>query len=72
MCSAALSTYTVQRSTCAHTVCGGDPVGWVSGLQNGDHKVHTRIHKEYHSVCPLVGIGTLPTHLTQASVPLPQ
>jgi hypothetical protein len=26
------------------------------------HKV--RIYKEYHSVCPLVGIGTLPTHLS--------
>ncbi len=25
--------------------------------------------KEYHSVCPLVGIGTLPTPLSSASVP---
>jgi hypothetical protein len=33
------------------------------------HKV--RIYKEYHSVCPLVGIGTLPTPLSPASVPLP-
>jgi hypothetical protein len=33
------------------------------------HKV--RIFKEYHSVCPLVGIGTLPTPLSPASVPLP-
>ncbi len=33
------------------------------------HKV--RINKEYHSVCPLVGIGTLPTPLSPASVPLP-
>jgi hypothetical protein len=33
------------------------------------HKVHT--YKEYHSVCPLVGVGTLPTPLSQASVPLP-
>jgi hypothetical protein len=33
------------------------------------HKV--RIHKEYHSVCTLVGIGTLPTPLSPASVPLP-
>ncbi len=35
------------------------------------HKV--RIYKEYHSVhcvCPLVGIGTLPTPLLPASVPL--
>jgi hypothetical protein len=28
-------------------------------------------HKEYHSVCPLVRIGTLPTPLSPASVPLP-
>ncbi len=27
------------------------------------HKVH--IYMEYHSVCPLVGIGTLPTLLCQ-------
>jgi hypothetical protein len=33
------------------------------------HKVHTYI--EYHSVCPLVGIGTLPPPLSPASVPLP-
>ncbi len=33
------------------------------------HKVHTFI--EYHSVCPLVGIGTLPPPLSPASVPLP-
>ncbi len=32
------------------------------------HKVRT--YKEYHSVCPLVGIGTLPTPLSPASVPL--
>jgi hypothetical protein len=33
------------------------------------HKVRT--FKEYHSVCPLVGIGTLPTPLSPVSVPLP-
>ncbi len=33
------------------------------------HKVH--LYKEYHSVCPLVGIWTLPTPLSPASVPLP-
>ena len=33
------------------------------------HKVH--IYKEYHSVCPLVGTGTLPPPLSPASVPLP-
>jgi hypothetical protein len=33
------------------------------------HKVH--IYKEYHSVCPLAGIGTLPPPLSPASVPLP-
>jgi hypothetical protein len=32
-------------------------------------KVH--LHKEYNSVCPLVGIGTLPTPLSPVSVPLP-
>jgi hypothetical protein len=36
----------------------------------GGHKVC--IYKEYHSVCPLVGIGTLPTPLSPASVPSPQ
>ena len=29
------------------------------------------IFTEYHSVCPLVGIGTLPPPLSLASVPLP-
>ncbi len=29
------------------------------------------IYKEYHSVCPLVGIGTLQPPLSPASVPLP-
>ncbi len=33
------------------------------------HKLNT--YKEYHSVCPLVGIGTLPPPLSPASVPLP-
>jgi hypothetical protein len=33
------------------------------------HKV--RIYKEYHSVCPLVRIGTPPTPLSPATVPLP-
>ncbi len=33
------------------------------------HKVH--IYKEYHSGCPLVGTGTIPTPHPQASVPLP-
>jgi hypothetical protein len=33
------------------------------------HKV--LIYKEYHSVRPLVGIGTLPTPLSPATVPLP-
>jgi hypothetical protein len=30
------------------------------------------LYKEYHSVCPLVGIGTLPTPLLPASVFLPR
>jgi hypothetical protein len=29
------------------------------------------IYKEYHSVCSIVGIGTLPPPLSPASVPLP-
>jgi hypothetical protein len=29
-------------------------------VQNVHHKVH--IYLEYHSVCPLVGIGTPPPH----------
>ncbi len=33
------------------------------------HKVD--IYKEYCSLCPLVGIGTLPTPLSPASKPLP-
>ncbi len=33
------------------------------------HKV--RKYKGYHSVCPFVGIGTLPTPLSPAIVPLP-
>ncbi len=33
------------------------------------HKVHTYI--EYHSVCPLVGIGTLPPPLSTERLPLP-
>jgi len=33
------------------------------------HKVHS--YTEYHSVCPLVGIGTLLPPLSPASVPLP-
>jgi hypothetical protein len=37
-----------------------------------DVYLKVRIYKEYHSVCPLVGIGTLPTPLSPASVPLPQ
>jgi hypothetical protein len=37
--------------------------------QECHHKV--RMYKEYQSVCPLVGIGTLPTPLSQACVPLP-
>jgi hypothetical protein len=36
------------------------------------HKVRILyICKEYHSVCPLVGIGTLTTPLSPASVPRP-
>ncbi len=29
------------------------------------------IYKEYYSVCPLIAVGTLPTPLLPASVPLP-
>jgi hypothetical protein len=38
-------------------------------IYSTEHKVH--IYIEYHSVCPLVGIGTLPPPLSPASVPLP-
>jgi hypothetical protein len=42
----------------------------VRGISNNlHHKV--RIYKEYHSVCPLVGIGTLPTPLPPARMPPP-
>jgi hypothetical protein len=39
------------------------------GRQRENHKV--LIYLEHHSVCPLVGIGTPPTPLPQASVPSP-
>jgi hypothetical protein len=39
----------------------------LTGFHAQDHKV--LIYKEYHSVCPLVGIGTLPIPLSPASVP---
>ncbi len=46
-------------------------IGWfLVGIDNTvGHKVHT--YQEYHSVCPLVGIGTLPPPISPASVPLP-
>ncbi len=34
-----------------------------------NHKV--QLYTEYHSVCPLAGIGTLPAPLSPASVRLP-
>jgi hypothetical protein len=37
------------------------------GMEARDHKV--LIYIEHHSVCPLVGIGTLPPPLSPASVP---
>jgi hypothetical protein len=41
---------------------------WHVGVVDpAQHKV--RIYKEYHSVCPLGGIGTIPTPLSPASVP---
>jgi hypothetical protein len=48
-------------------VCSVPTVSSVTDVSN--HKV--RICKEYHSVCPLAGIGTLPTPFSPASVPLP-
>jgi hypothetical protein len=36
----------------------------------GKHKVH--LYKDYHRVCPVVGIGTFPPPLSPASVPLPR
>jgi hypothetical protein len=41
-----------------------------SSLPCVQHKIH--IYTEYHSVCPLVGIWTLPSPLSPASVPLPR
>jgi hypothetical protein len=38
--------------------------------EGGVHKVLK--YKEHHSVCPLVGIGSPPTPLLQASVPPPR
>jgi hypothetical protein len=48
-------------------------MGLTASCQSDDEsavccKVH--IYKEYSSVCPLVGIGTLPTPLSPVSVPL--
>jgi hypothetical protein len=40
-------------------------------LAKGRATKYVYIYKEYHSGCPLVGIGTLPTPLSPASVPLP-
>jgi hypothetical protein len=45
--------------------------GSVSSLSAGAYTHKVRIYEEYHSVCPLVGIGTLPTPLLPASVSLP-
>jgi len=42
---------------------------WADGSVVSGYKV--RIYKEYHSVCSLVGIGTLPTPLSPASLLLP-
>ncbi len=48
---------------------GSSPTqGSPSSMINHTHSVH--IYKEYHSVCPLVVIGTLPPPLPPASVPL--
>jgi hypothetical protein len=51
---------------CPPFLCG---VSVHCGTVHRNHKV--RIYKEYQSVCPLVGIGTLPIPLSPASVPLP-
>jgi hypothetical protein len=40
----------------------------VKGRRGWDHKVHE--YKEYHSVCPLVGIETLSPPLSLASLAL--
>ncbi len=51
--------------------------GVVDAEQHGHVRVvdpaqpKVRTYKEYHSVCPLVGIGTIPTPLSPASVTLP-
>ncbi len=55
--------------TCKFTICVEKNLADAS-VQHWNHKVH--IYTEYHSVCPLVGIGTLLPHLSPASVPLPR
>jgi hypothetical protein len=67
-----------QRMTNHRTPEASVVTGWVSIIQWAwdeepccneralDHKVH--IYQEYNSVCPLVGIGTPPPPLPQASV----
>jgi hypothetical protein len=46
----------------------GKAIG-AAGIVLPGHKVHT--YTEYHSVCLLVGIGTLPPPLSPESVTLP-
>ncbi len=53
-----------------------DVIHCVSVTTKADKPTHSSRHKEhifieYYSVCPLVGIGTLPPPLSPASVPLP-
>ena len=50
-------------------IFGNQVVSHLGRQMEEEHKV--RIYKEYHSVCPLVGIGILPTPFSPASVPLP-
>ncbi len=44
-------------------------LGKIFAMKGKKHEVRKYI--EYHSVCPLVGIETLTTPLSPASVPLP-
>jgi hypothetical protein len=58
----------VQVAISYRSCWGGGGGGDATRVEGVNHKV--RIYKKYHSVCPLVGIGTLTTPLSPASVPL--
>ncbi len=66
MCAALVTLY---REISPFGRSGGSQVTVTWRTKYTAHKVYT--YKEYHSVCPLVGIETLPTPLSPAIVPQP-